>query len=281
MALNDKKRIYWLKLRNDFFKTHEVRIVESMPNGKDYIIFYLKLLCESSNHAGYLRFSQEIPYDENMLSVITDTNIDIVRSAIALFSKLNLLEVLDDGTFFFNKVEEMIGSETISSIRQREYRNTKMVTSEGQSGDNVTLLSQKCHTIVTPSGLQCRRDIDIDIDIEKENNTITNNNITNSIKEKTNKFVKPTIEDIKKYCLERKNNVDANRFYDFYESKNWMIGKNKMKDWKACVRTWEQRDSTISNDAKVIQENKQFENSVTENISNDVLDELKRAFGGN
>lgn len=57
------------------------------------------------------------------------------------------------------------------------------------------------------------------------------------------KFIIPSIEEIKKYCLERKNNIDAERFYDYYSSKGWMIGKNKMKDWKAAVRTWERNQS--------------------------------------
>lgn len=54
-------------------------------------------------------------------------------------------------------------------------------------------------------------------------------------------FEKPTIEEIQSYCIERKNNVDARSFFDFYESKGWKIGTAKMKDWKASVRTWEQR----------------------------------------
>jgi len=56
-------------------------------------------------------------------------------------------------------------------------------------------------------------------------------------------FQKPTIEEIQQYCDERNNGINANAFYDFYESKNWYVGKNKMKDWKACVRTWEQRSN--------------------------------------
>ena len=67
----------------------------------------------------------------------------------------------------------------------------------------------------------------------------------NSIEEKENikrkKFEKPTIEEIAEYCKERNNGINANAFYDFYESKDWYVGKNRMKDWKACVRTWEQR----------------------------------------
>lgn len=53
------------------------------------------------------------------------------------------------------------------------------------------------------------------------------------------RFVKPAIEEIRSYCFERCNTVDAERFYDYYESNGWMVGKNKMKDWKAAVRTWE------------------------------------------
>ena len=76
---------------------------------------------------------------------------------------------------------------------------------------------------------------------------IDNSNNTNIIIEeeqqtKTKKFIKPTIEEIKSYCSERKNGVDANFFYDYYESKGWKIGKNPMKDWKAAVRTWERKN---------------------------------------
>lgn len=56
-------------------------------------------------------------------------------------------------------------------------------------------------------------------------------------------FLKPTLQEIKNYCNERNNDVDAERFYNFYESKGWMVGKNKMKDWKACVRTWEKKNN--------------------------------------
>ena len=70
-------------------------------------------------------------------------------------------------------------------------------------------------------------------------NTNINSDI-NTNKEKK-KFNKPTIEQIQEYCIERNNGINAEAFYDFYESKNWYVGKNKMSDWKACVRTWERR----------------------------------------
>jgi len=58
-------------------------------------------------------------------------------------------------------------------------------------------------------------------------------------------FLKPTISDVLNYCLERKNKINAEAFITFYESKGWMVGKNKMKDWKACVRTWELREKKL------------------------------------
>lgn len=65
------------------------------------------------------------------------------------------------------------------------------------------------------------------------------NNNTNSQKEK---FKKPTLEEIKNYCLERKNSINPSLFFNFYESRDWLIGKTKMKNWQAAIRTWEQNN---------------------------------------
>ena len=59
---------------------------------------------------------------------------------------------------------------------------------------------------------------------------------------KTSRFIKPTVEQVKAYCRERSNGVDAERFVDHYESNGWRVGKSPMKDWQAAVRTWERRD---------------------------------------
>jgi hypothetical protein len=78
-------------------------------------------------------------------------------------------------------------------------------------------------------------------------NNLSSTNLTsiNNIKEikLTNKyFKKPSVEEVGNYCLERNNNIDASAFWDFYESKDWFVGKSKMKDWKAAVRNWERGD---------------------------------------
>ncbi len=83
---------------------------------------------------------------------------------------------------------------------------------------------------------------------DNTNINITNTNITYSNKER---FKKPTLIEIEIYCSNRKNNIDHIAFYEFYESKNWMVGKNKMKDWKAAIRTWERRNNKKSTMSKL------------------------------
>lgn len=74
-------------------------------------------------------------------------------------------------------------------------------------------------------------------------------------------FKPPTVEDIRAYCTERGNRVDPQSFVDFYESKGWMIGKNKMKDWKAAVRTWERSETKTRQEgtAKLTKDHNNFE----------------------
>ena len=79
------------------------------------------------------------------------------------------------------------------------------------------------------------------------------------------KFKPPTIEEVKAYCLERKNTVDPNKWHDHYTSNGWMVGKNKMKDWKAAVRTWE-RNSLVNNSAPI----------VTRGSGSEALDNIKQ-----
>ena len=81
---------------------------------------------------------------------------------------------------------------------------------------------------------------------ENDTNNKENININNSLyKERTPKFQKPTLEDIRAYCISRSNNVDPEQFFNFYESKGWKIGKSPMTDWRAAVRTWEKREKEI------------------------------------
>ena len=215
------KKFYWLKLKRDFFKRHDIRIIEEAPNGKDYILFYLKLLLESIDHEGELRFSETIPYNENMLSVITNTNLDIVRSALKMFTELNMIEIYDDSTIYMTEVKKLTGCETEYAKKKREYR--QKLVEKGQIEDNVR--DKK-------DNVRQELEKEIEIELEKDINIIGE-------KPKRTRFVPPTLEDVQAYCQERNNNVNPERFIDYYTSNGWLVGKNKMKDWKAAVRTWE------------------------------------------
>ena len=95
-------------------------------------------------------------------------------------------------------------------------------------------------------------------DYTNKNNIIKNKRVLS--------FFKPTIDDVKLYCLERNNNIDAETFFDFYESKDWLVGKNKMKNWKASVRTWEKREQNKSQKMSKIHQHLQKNINVKEKL---------------
>lgn len=74
-------------------------------------------------------------------------------------------------------------------------------------------------------------------------NSLDKSKLSHTIRRSAKKFVKPTVDEIREYCLERGNSVDPDRFWDYYESKGWVVGKAPMKDWKATVRTWERSEA--------------------------------------
>ena len=106
------KKYFWLKLKNDFFDREEIKLIEAMPNGKDYIIFYMKLLLKSIENNGKLFFRNTIPYSAEMLANDTNTNIDTVKVSVDIFLKFELMEKWDDGTLFMVETQNMIGSES-------------------------------------------------------------------------------------------------------------------------------------------------------------------------
>lgn len=217
-----EKRFYWLKLKRDFFKRHDIRIIEEAENGKDYILFYLKLLLESIDHDGALRFSDTVPYNERMLAIITNTNIDVVRSAMKMFIDLRMIEILDDETIYMSGVQKLIGSavDNDNANRVRRCRDNKKMLALQNVTDDIT----KCNE---------SKSIDIDTDIETEKD----------VKAPQKRFTKPTIEEVQAYCDERNNGVDAQRWFDYYESNGWKVGRNPMRDWKASLRTWERKET--------------------------------------
>ena len=135
-----EKKKYWIKLEKDFLNSSQIKVIKNMQNGKDYIIFYLALMLESTNTEGHLRFSELVPYNEEMLASVTDTNVDIVRSAMKVFQSLGLIQVLENGTIFLPDVPKRVGKECDSAERVRLFR-------ERQDVKKIEML--QCNTDVT------------------------------------------------------------------------------------------------------------------------------------
>lgn len=118
-------RYYWLKLKKDFFQQHQIKVLKSLPNGRLYALIYLELLAESTSHDGELRYSQMLPYDTVTLASVIDEDKDNLEKAIETLIRLELVEILDDGTIFMREIERLVGSETESAKRKRAYRESK------------------------------------------------------------------------------------------------------------------------------------------------------------
>jgi predicted phage replisome organizer len=205
----ETQKYYWLKLKRDFFKRHDIRIIEEMPNGKDYVLFYLKLLLESVDHEGTLRFSDTIPYNEQMLSVVTNTNIDIVRAAMKLFIELKMIDVFDDQTIYMNETQKLIGSECKSADRVRKHREKQKML---HCNTDVT----KCNTELE---LQLNKEINKDIDITT-----------------TTTGEAPTRTDVYLYFKEFTENAvsEAEKFHTYNSNKGWTC----LPNWEAAADLW-------------------------------------------
>ena len=223
------KKYYWLKLKKDFFKRHDIRIVEAMPNGKDYILFYLKMLLESIDHEGNLRFSETIPYNEEMLSIVTNTNVDIVHRAMEIFIELNMVDVFDDKTIYMNEVNELIGSETKWAEKKRIQRS---------KDDNVPLLSPKCPTELEKEK-EKEKELEVDVDVDGD----TDNRIQ-SVGGKIGKGVVFLTEAQQESLLDRLG-LEA---FDRYVEKlaNFIINKEAdVSNHYMTILKWYQEDTKV------------------------------------
>ena len=123
MSVTDSKRYYWLKLKEDFFEDDAIDWLEEQTNGKDYVLFYLKLCLKSLTNEGMLIRTVGkilVPYDVDKLAKVTKTNKDTVLVAMKLLEEIGLIEVQENGALYLTKLQNMIGSETNEAVRKRK-----------------------------------------------------------------------------------------------------------------------------------------------------------------
>jgi len=215
------KKYYWLKFKTDFFNQREIKKLRKVAGGDTFTIIYLKMQLLSIKNEGVITFERTESHLDEQLSLELDEEIEDIRMTLSFLHANGLIEPIAEDDFLLNKVPGMIGSETTAAERVRKHRELQPPTKVLHCNADVT----KCNTEIE---LEIEKELDIELEKEIELEP-----------KKRKRFTPPSIQEVIDYCNERSNNVDAERFIDYYQSKGWMIGKNKMKDWKASVRTWE------------------------------------------
>lgn len=169
-----------------------------------------------------------------------------------MFSEITALAGRDGYAYAKNKyfaelygVDERTIRRWIAKLADMKYVSVSMVKKANGADDFrriVPLLDPDKN--VLPPGQKCPEPPDKNVPpIYKEEYIKKNNSYMG-------RFIPPTLQEVQVYCMSRHNNVDPEKFIDFYSAKGWMIGKNKMKDWKAAVRTWEKGEKEVKKDEK-------------------------------
>ena len=154
MSVN--KKYFYLKLKDNFYDSDELIVLESMEDGYKYSNILLKLYLRSLKNNGKLMFNDRIPFNSQMLSSVTKHSIGDIERAINIFKELNLIDVLDNGAIYILDIQNYIGQSSTEADRKRLYR--EKINEEKKALDNY---KDKCLDNRPP-------EIDIEIDIELE-----------------------------------------------------------------------------------------------------------------
>lgn len=248
----DTKKYYWLKLKDDFFRDKRIKKLRRIAGGDTYTVIYLKMQLLSIKNNGMLIYEGIEENFAEELALELDEDTENVKVTLAFLHSNGMIEETEQDHFLMTETIKCIGSESASAERVRKYRAKKQQ-------------ALQCNTPVTIGNTEIEKEKEIEIDTDKEKE-IEIEIEQEKPKGKAKRFTKPTLEEVKAYCIERNNKVDAEHFYDYYEANGWKVGKNSMKDWKASVRTWERngysdskpkaqkQTSTIMDDYRAMEE---------------------------
>ena len=164
--MSDNKKYYYLKLKENFFDSDEVLILESMQDGYLYENILLKLYARSLKTDGKLMFNDVIPYNSQMLATITRHQVGTVEKALKVFAQLGLIEILDNGAIYMLNIQNFIGESSTEADRIRKYRkniNQEKALLEDNSVTNV-------RTNVQSQPYKCTPELELELEKELELN---------------------------------------------------------------------------------------------------------------
>ncbi|MCI8826701.1 MAG: hypothetical protein HFH63_12660, partial [Lachnospiraceae bacterium] len=124
----DNKKYYYLKLKEGFFDTDNMKLLQAMKDGHMYSDILLKLYLQSLRQEGRLMYRDIIPYTPEMIATITNHQIGTVEKAMQIFEKMGFIEILDNGAIYMLDIQNFIGQSSSEADRKRSYR--KLIESE-------------------------------------------------------------------------------------------------------------------------------------------------------
>ena len=156
----DSKKYYYMRLKENFFDTNEMKVLESMQDGYKYSNILLKLYLLSLQSDGKLMLNERIPYNSQMIATITRHSVGDVEKALVLFKDLGLIEILDSGAIYMLDIQKYIGKSSTEADRQREYQRKISCSKE---------ICKESNKKSTPEiEIELEKDIEIDIDTDKK-----------------------------------------------------------------------------------------------------------------
>ena len=232
--MSDNKKYYYLKLKENFYDSEEMIILQNMPDGYLYSDILLKLYLRSIKNEGKLIFKDVIPYTPEVLAQVVRHQVGTVEKALKIFQQLGLIEILDNGTIYMSDIQNFIGQSSTEADRKRLYRDRikqdkiqQNMIKEDDIKQNKTLNSGQMSTQTSdknPPEIEIEKEIEIKKNIIKRKKT----------------FVPPTLNDIQEYINSKKLNVVAKDFYDYFTVGNWIDSEGKpVINWKQKLLTWE------------------------------------------
>lgn len=158
--MTDCKKYYYMRLKENFFDTNEIKVLESMQDGYKYSNILLKLYLLSLQSDGKLMLNERIPYNPQMIATITRHSVGDVEKALVLFKDLGLIEILDSGAIYMLDIQKYIGKSSTEADRQREYQRKISCSKE---------ICKESNKKSTPKiEIELEKDIEIDIDTDKK-----------------------------------------------------------------------------------------------------------------
>lgn len=229
------KRYYWLKLQKDFFGSVRIKKLRSIAGGDTFTIIYLKLLLHTIDTDGVIEYQGIENTISDELALVLDEDPDNVGLCLNYLRSVGLAEIRKDSVFLPEAVEN-VGSETASTQRWRDWKKRQEEAKSVGFQQNSNTLPTQRQQIANVEKIREEK--------EKSREDIKKEDISNEIskKESPKRFTPPTVEEVQAYISENNYIIDSQKFIDYYQSNGWIVGKTKMKDWKATVRGWERRE---------------------------------------